>query len=73
MVSGCNLSCRRAGVSAFAKVQRESVRLPSRAPDELRRQVLSLPQVDVGGEHPGVLQGVNTGGGDLKLQTVKGP
>ena len=73
MVSGCNLSCRRAGVSAFAKDQRESVRLFARAPDELRRQVLSLPQVDVGGEHRGFLQGVNTGGGDLQLQTLKGP
>ena len=55
MVSGCNLSCRGAGVSAFAKVQRESVRLPSRAPDELQRQVLLPPHVEVGGEHLGVL------------------
>ena len=55
MVSGCNLSCRGAGVSAFALVQREAVRLPSRAPEELQRQVLFPPHVEVGGEHPGVL------------------
>ena len=73
MVSGCNLSCRGAGVSAVATVQREFVRPLARAPDELRRQVLSLSQVEVGGEHPGFLQGVNTGGGDLQLQTLKGP
>ena len=73
MVSGCNISCRGAGFSAFALVQREAVRLPSRAPDELQRQVLFPSHVEVGGEQPGFLQGVNTGGGDLQLQTLKGP
>ena len=47
MVSGCNLSCRGAGVSAFALVQREAMRLTSRVPDKLQREVLFPSHVEV--------------------------